>query len=70
MSNDDRVMKLMEPHKTTFPLAEGIGIFVGVASWYLLTEGKLEIAWSLAVAVPGSLLWFGVRCWKNRSQNK
>ena len=69
MLNADRTMKSPQA-RTAFPLAEGVGIFVGIASWYLLSDGQLAIAKSLAVATPLTLLWYGLRCWKNRSRNK
>ena len=55
---------------TTFPLAEGIGVFVGVVAWDLVTDGHMEIIKALLIAVPCSLAWFGVRCWKEKSRNK
>ena len=59
MLNDDRTMKSSQA-RTAFPLAEGVGIFVGIASWYLLSDGQLAIAKSLAVATP--LHCFGTDC--------
>ena len=55
---------------TTFPHAEGIGVFVGVVAWDLLADGHMEIIKALLIAVPCSLAWFGVRCWKEKSRNK
>jgi hypothetical protein len=57
------------PH-TTFPVAEGVGIFVGVVAWYLLTDGRIEIVRAALVAVSCSIVWFGLRCWKDRLRNK
>ena len=52
---------------STFPLAEGIGIFVGVVAWDLLTGGQVEILKALLIAVPCSLVWFGVRRWRDKA---
>ena len=69
MLNDDRTM-IPIPSRPPFPLAEGVGIFVGITSWYLLSDGQLEITKSLVVAIPITLIWYGLRYWKNRSRNK
>ena len=47
-------------------MAEGVGIFVGVVAWYLLAEGHIEVIRALLIAGGCSLVWFGLRCWKNR----
>lgn len=57
------------PH-TTFPIAEGVGIFVGVVGWYLLADGHIEVVKALIIAASSSLVWFGLRCWKDRTRNK
>jgi hypothetical protein len=57
------------PH-TTFPVAEGVGIFIGIVAWDLLTDGQLEVIKALIIAAPCALVWFGVRCWKDRTRNK
>lgn len=57
---------MTEPH-TTFPIAEGVGIFVGVVAWYLLADGHIEFTKALLIAVSSSLVWFGLRCWKNKN---
>lgn len=69
MLNDDRVIKPTSS-RPPFPFAEGAGIFVGIASWYLLSEGQLEIVKSLGIAAPAALLWYGLRCWKNCARRK
>ena len=60
----------MAAPRTIFPLAEGLGIFVGVVAWDLLTEGNLEIIRAAFIASVCSLVWFGWRCWKNKTRNK
>ena len=55
---------------TTFPFAEGIGIFVGVLAWDLLSEGRLDVFKGLLIAVPCTLGWFALRYWKRKSGNK
>ena len=54
-------MKPAKSPKPSFPLAEGFGVFVGIVSWYLLTDGRLEILNALAITVPVTLFWFGLR---------
>lgn len=51
---------------TAFPVAEAVGIFVGIVAWDLLAEGRMEVLKALAVATPCSLVWYGVRCWRER----
>ena len=61
----------MPAHRhTTFPVAEGVGIFVGVVAWFLLTDGHIEVIKALLIAVSCSLVWFGLRCWKDRARDK
>ncbi len=44
-----------------FPVAEGIGIFIGVAAWELLTVGELKLLEALLAGTAGALVWYGVR---------
>ena len=44
-----------------FPLAEGIGIFIGVAAWDLLTAGELQWLKALLAGAAGALVWYGAR---------
>jgi uncharacterized membrane protein (UPF0136 family) len=59
---------MARPH-TTFPIAEGCGIFFGIVAWDLLTEGHLEIIRAAFIASVCSLVWFGLRCWKARNKH-
>ncbi|MBK7324618.1 MAG: hypothetical protein IPI89_00285 [Propionivibrio sp.] len=54
----------------TFPIAEGVGIFVGVVAWDLLADGRMEVIRALLIAASCSLAWFGWRCWKAKTRNK
>ena len=56
----------MSAPRTTFPMAEGVGIFVGVVAWHLLADGHAEVIRALLIAGASSLAWFGLRCWNNR----
>jgi hypothetical protein len=56
----------MSAPRTTFPMAEGVGIFVGVVAWHLLADGQIEAVRALLIAAGCSLVWFGLRCWKNK----
>ncbi|MFZ4535236.1 hypothetical protein [Propionivibrio sp.] len=55
---------------TTFPVAEGLGIFVGIVSWDLLADGRMEIMRAVLIAGCCSLAWFGLRCWKEKTRNR
>ena len=65
----DRLSSMPAPHPK-FPLAEGIGIFVGIIAWDLLTDGHMEIIKAGLIAVPCSLVWFGIRLWNAKAQDK
>ena len=41
----------------TFPIAEGVGIFVGVVAWDLLADGRMEVIRALLIAASCSLAW-------------
>ena len=56
--------------RAIFPLAEGVGVFIGIIAWDLLTEGRMDIFKALLIAAPVSLTWFAVRFWIARSVNK
>lgn len=60
-------LSAMPFRQTTFPLAEGIGIFVGIIAWDLLSEGRTEVLKALLISVPCTLAWFAVRCWKQKT---
>ena len=60
----------MAGSSVTFPIAEGIGIFVGIVAWDLLAEGRMEIIKAFVIAVPCSLAWYGVLCWLEHRRNK
>mgnify|MGYP003622625516 CR=1 FL=1 len=60
----------MTTPQSDFPLTEGIGIFVGIVAWDLLADGHMEIIKAAAIALPCSLIWYGVRRWRIRSKNK
>jgi hypothetical protein len=48
-----------------FPLAEGVGIFVGILAWDLLSEGRLNPLKALLIAVPCALVWYVIRRWRH-----
>ena len=60
----------MASSSTSFPLAEGIGIFVGIVAWDLLAEGRMEIVKALIIATPCTLVWYGARCWFEQRRRK
>lgn len=70
MHLDDHQHSLMPVQRSRFPLAEGVGVFLGVIAWDLLSDGYVEITKAIVVSGPVSLLWFGFRCWKDRNRKK
>ena len=56
--------------RATFPLSEGIGVFIGIIAWDLLADGHMDIFKALFIAAPVTLVWYGARCWHARSDNK
>jgi hypothetical protein len=63
-------MKSMSLPNPSFPLSEGIGVFVGVVAWDLLVDGRMEIVKAVLISAPFTVAWFGLRCWKEHSKNK
>lgn len=63
-------MNAVAGNRATFPVAEGIGIFVGIVAWDLLAEGRMEIFKALTIAVPCTLVWYGARCWIEQKRRK
>ncbi len=53
-----------------FPLAEGLGVFVGVAAWDLLAEGRIDIVNALLIAAPCTLAWYGVQLWREQDREE
>lgn len=45
-----------------FPLSEGIGIFVGVVAWDVLSAGEVQLLKAALLAASGALAWYGLRC--------
>ena len=50
-----RSLNTMIKPQVTFPVAEGVGIFVGIVAWDLLTDGRVDIAKALLIATPFAL---------------
>ena len=46
-----------------FPVAEGVGIFIGIVAWNVLTAGELELLRAPLIAAGGALVWYGARRW-------
>ena len=40
----------MRTPRATFPVAEGIGVFVGIIAWDLFNDGHLEPRFSISFA--------------------
>lgn len=65
-----RRLNSMASSPVTFPVAEGVGIFVGIVAWDLLADGRMEIAKAFVIAVSCSLVWYGARCWNEQKRRK
>ena len=70
MHLNDQSHPLMPVQRSCFPVAEGIGVFLGVIAWDLLSEGYVEATKALLIAAPVSLGWFAIRRWKQRRRDK
>ena len=60
----------MSSPRTTFPIAEGLGLFIGIVAWDLLANGHIEIVKAVLITVPATVVWFVLRFWKNRTRNR
>jgi hypothetical protein len=63
-------LNLMPNPRTTFPVAEGIGIFVGIVAWDLLSDGHPDLGKAALIAIPCSLVWYGIRYWRERNKSR
>ena len=53
-----------------FPLIEGISIFVGIVAWEMFSDGRAYIARAALIAVIATIIWFGIRYYRNRDSSK
>ncbi|MDR2787644.1 MAG: hypothetical protein LBD06_04650 [Candidatus Accumulibacter sp.] len=63
-------MRSASSRTTKFPLAEGVGIFVGILAWDLLSEGHPDLFKALAIALPCTLLWYAIRYLKRAEEKQ
>ena len=69
--SDEPLLRHAPRHKNPpFPLIEGVGILIGVMAWDLLNDGYVNIDKAFLIAVPCTLIWFAIRCWRYRAQNR
>jgi len=69
--SDEPILRHPPRHKKpSFPLIEGVGILIGVMAWDLLNDGYVNIDKAFLIAVPCTLIWFAIRCWRYRIQNR
>jgi hypothetical protein len=61
-------LNVVASNSTRFPLAESVGIFIGIVAWNLLVEGRMDISIGLIIAVPCSIFWYCVRYWFEKKQ--
>lgn len=54
-------MPINQFKRPPLPLAEGVGIFIGVVAWNLLSDGHLALFRALLVTIPCTLLWYAAR---------
>ncbi len=62
-------MNTVAAQRSSFPVSEGIGIFVGVVAWDLLAEGHMDVVKAAAIAIPCALLWYAFRCWRTNHKD-
>ncbi len=67
MHIDNHHQQFTPVRRSRFPVAEGMGIFLGVIAWDLLSGGYVDLTKALLVTAPVSLGWFALRCWKDRN---
>jgi hypothetical protein len=55
-----------------FPITEGIGIFIGIVAWDVLSIGEVPLLKASIIACIGALIWYGARCWRatHRKRNR
>jgi hypothetical protein len=46
------------------PIAEGVGIFVGIVAWDVLSAGEMELLKALLISAGGTAVWYCARCWQ------
>ena len=69
--SDEPILRYAPRHKKPpFPLIEGVGILIGVMAWDLLNDGYVNIDKAFLIAAPCTLIWFAIRCWRYRAQNR
>ncbi len=56
-------MNAVPQNPLPFPVAEGVGIFIGIVAWNVLTAGELELLRASLIAAGGALVWYGARRW-------
>ncbi|QKS28849.1 MAG: hypothetical protein FAZ92_03512 [Accumulibacter sp.] len=53
-----------------FPISEGVGLFVGIVAWDVLSAGEMNLLESALIAAAVALAWYAVRCWRAASRDK
>ncbi|MBE2259392.1 MAG: hypothetical protein H6942_05065 [Candidatus Accumulibacter sp.] len=54
----------------SFPAAEGVGIFVGIVAWEVLSVGQMHLLKAVLIAAASTLVWYGARHWWTASRRK
>ena len=65
-----RSLNTVATPRLNFPVAEGVGIFIGIAAYDLLTDGRMDLLKSLSIAVPAAIVWYAFRLLKDRLRDK
>lgn len=53
-----------------FPVAEGLGIFIGIVAWDVLSSGETALLRASLVAAAGALVWYGARYWRTTARRR
>jgi len=56
--------------KSFFPIAEGIGIFFGVAAWDVLSAGEMALIKAALIAAGGAVSIFAFRWLQTKLRDK
>ncbi|HRD90567.1 MAG TPA: hypothetical protein PK752_20275 [Accumulibacter sp.] len=60
---------MAEP-RVPFPAIEGVGIFIGIVAWDVLSIGEMDLLKALLIATTSTVLWYGARRWWTASRRK
>ncbi len=63
-------MNTVAQPQVPFPLAEGLGIFFGIAAWDVLSVGTVDLLTAGLLSAGAAGVWYGARCWLAHRRRK